>query len=111
MKYLKKFEAIVSDNTFEEYDDEPVFHEDDYVKLTELDPDDDDALGFKYPYGIIIDSNYHPDDGWEYWIGYFNEDDEFVQQCVSGTFYIERLLTDEEIEEFKIKQKADKYNL
>ena len=75
MKYLKKFEDIISDNEFEEYDDnEPVFKDGDYVKLVELEDEDEDALGFKFPYGIIVDSNYNDDDGWEYYEGEGDED-------------------------------------
>jgi len=121
MKHLKNFEAIVSDNIFNEDEDEdPIFKDDDYVKLIELDTEDEDALGFMFPYGIIVDSNYNENDGWEYWIGYYNEDGDFVQQCVSGTFYIERLMTKEEIAYFesdefmnklKLAKDTKKYNL
>jgi hypothetical protein len=121
MKHLKKFEDIVSDDEFEEFDDNnPAFNDGDYVKLTELEDEDEDALGFKFPYGIIVDSNYNESDGWEYWIGYYNEDGEFVQSSVSGTFYIERLMTDEEkkyfksdefLNEIKLLKAINNYNL
>lgn len=116
MKYLRKFEDILHDDN-EDWDnedwdnDDQIFNDGDYVKLTELDTEDDDALGFMFPYGIVISANNDSGDGWEYQIAYYDENGDFTHTFVSGTYYIEGLMSDEEKKYFKSEEFKNKINL
>ena len=99
MKYLKLFE-----NDGESLDSK--YDEDNYILLLE-----DYHISFesdeKERRGIIMSLVYHKDDGWAYDIMLVNSSVEFGVP----EYGIERTLTDKEIEQIKIEEEANKYNL